>query len=325
MKKIFSTFALIATALLSLSANAQENQTVATTPDVKAPSYFLTYSFYKYDLQGTNTANTSIYGFEASTVDLNMVTATWLYSPSWTLLAFVPHIKNMVETKYEPLPGGLNFKTRDFTEGLGDIRLMAMTPLLVSGNNLVLGDVSVTLPTGSINETFTSNPSQNAAYNMQLGSGTPDLIAGTTYTHSVAAWTHTARGQVTVRGGKNANGWALGNEFVTGLSSKYSINKYAEVGVAGNYKARGAVVGRDNKYELNNNWKNVAQGDGHQYYHAAQINWDTQVVAKLTSPAFAGLTASLEGGVSFWRDAINKDDIRLDMPYWAAASVTGAF
>lgn len=329
---LFLISALVAAYLTSLSAHAQTTSseepaagTQVSSITAKAPSYFLTYSYYKYDLQGTNTANTYIYGFEASTVDLNMITATWLYSPQWTLLAFVPHIKNMVETKYEPLPGGLNFKTRDFTEGLGDVRLMGMTPLWIESSHMLLGDISVTLPTGSINETFTSNPSQNAAYNMQLGSGTPDLIGGATYNYTVSQWTHSARGQITVRGGRNANGWALGDEFVSALSSKYKVNKFLEVGVAGNYKARGAVRGRDDKYELNNNWNNVAKGDGHQYYHGPQINWDTQAIAKLSSPAFANVTASLEGGVSFWRDAINKDDIRLDMPYWVSASVTGAF
>lgn len=327
MKNVLLMGALLVSLMTAFSfhAQAEESSAPQISTTVKTPNVFLTYSYYKYDLQGTNNANTRIYGFDASTVDLNMITATWLYSPQWTLLAFVPHIKNMVETKYEPIPGGLNFKTRDYTEGLGDVRLMAVTPVWTHDRHLLLGDLSVTLPTGSIDETFTSNPSQNAAYNMQLGSGTPDLIAGATYTYSVAKWIHSARGQITVRGGRNANGWALGNEFVTALSSKYKFNSFVEVGVAGNYKARDAVQGRDDKYEINNNWNGTAKGDGHQYYHAPQINWDTELIAKVTSPAFYGVNASLEGGLSFWRDAINKDDIRLDMPYWLAASVTGSF
>ncbi|WP_413943990.1 transporter [Bdellovibrio sp. HCB-162] len=325
-KTVLVLSALLATLAMPAAFAQEEQATQQISTTVKAPSYFLTYSYYKYDLQGTNNANTRIYGFDASTVDLNMITATWLYSPQWTLLAFVPHIKNMVETKYEPIPGGLNFKTRDYTEGLGDVRLMAMTALHAADRHLFLGDISVTLPTGSIDETFTSNPSQNAAYNMQLGSGTPDLILGSTYTYTpVAKWVNSARGQVTVRGGRNSSGWALGNEFVTTLSSKYQVAKYFEFGVAGNYKARDAAQGRDAKYELNNNWNGTAKGDGHQYYHAPQINWDTEFVAKLTSPAYYGVNGAFEGGVSFWRDAINKDDIRLDMPYWVSASVTGSF
>lgn len=326
---------LIASAILvslvtaiSSAALAQQEDASATpkiTTEAKPPKIFLTYSYYKYDLQGTNAANTRIYKFDASTVDLNMVTATWLYSPQWTLLAFVPYVKNMVETIYEPLPGGLNFKTRDYTQGLGDVRLMGVTPLVADINNLVMADVSVTLPTGSVDEYFTSAPTQRAAYNMQLGSGTPDLILGTTYTYTEMNWVSAVRGQATVRGGRNSNGWALGNEFVASVGSKYLLTKYFEMGVVGNYKARDAVQGRDDKYEKNNNWNGTAKGDGHQYYHAPQINWDTEVVAKVTSPAFAGVTASLEGGVSFWRDAINKDDVRLDMPYWAAASVNGTF
>ncbi len=332
---------LIAGALLlsvvtafSSAAFSQEQQGDAApklTTSAKPPKYFLTYSYYKYDLQGTNSANTRIYKFDASTVDLNMVTATWLYSPQWTLLAFVPYVKNMVETVYNPVPGssapGNNFKTRDYTEGLGDVRLMGVTPLVADVNNLLLADISVTIPTGSVNEYFTSVPTQRAAYNMQLGSGTPDLIVGATYSYTLSKWVNSARGQATVRGGRNQNGWALGNEFITALGSKYQFNKYVEAGVAGNYKARDAVQGRDDKYELHNVYTTPSglTGDGHQYYHAPQINWDTELVAKLTSPAYMGATATLEGGVAFWRDAINKDDVRLDMPYWIAASVNGTF
>ncbi|KHD89734.1 MAG: hypothetical protein OM95_01285 [Bdellovibrio sp. ArHS] len=327
MNKTFCLGLILFASLFSIGSFAQtEAASTSTATAPKPPSVFLTYSYYKYDLQGTNNANTRIYGFDASTVDLNMVTATWLYSPQWTLLALVPHIKNMVETKYEPIPGGLNFKTRDYTEGLGDIRLMGMTALHAEQSHLVLGDVSVTLPTGSIDETFTSNPSQTAAYNMQLGSGTPDLILGATYSNTLTQWVHSVRGQITVRGGRNAKGWALGNEFLTQVSSKYRVASYFEAGVVGNYKARDAVQGRDNGYELNNNWNNVAHGDGHQYYHAPQINWDTELVAKLSTPTpFYGVIGALEGGLSFYRDAINKDDIRLDMPYWVSASVTGSF
>lgn len=324
MKKFLG---LILTMSFSVSSFAQTETTgTSITPAPKPPSVFLTYSYYKYDLQGTNNANTRIYGFDASTVDVNMITATWLYSPTWTLLAFLPHIKNMVETKYEPIPGGLNFKTRDYTEGLGDVRLMAMTPTYAKEAHLVLSDVSITLPTGSIDETFTSNPSQTAAYNMQLGSGTPDLILGSTYSYNLAKWVNSARGQLTVRGGRNAKSWALGNEFLTQLSSKYRVTSFFEAGVVGNYKARDAVQGRDEGYEKNNNWNNVAHGDGHQYYHAPQINWDAELVGKLSTPTpYYGATAALEAGLSFYRDAINKDDIRLDMPYWISASITGSF
>lgn len=315
--------------MATTSAHAAEETTTApkitatASPTAAvAPQYFVTYGYYKYDLQGTNSANTRIYKFDASTVDLNLVTATWLYSSKWTLLAFAPYIKNMVETVYYPYPGGANFKTRDYTEGLGDLRLMGLTPVVINGSHLLMADISVTLPTGSIDEHFTAAPTQRAAYNMQLGSGTPDLIAGATYNYTMPSWVHSARGQATVRGGRNANGWALGNEFIANVSSKYIVTKHFDVGVAGNYKIRDQVQGRDNKYELYNN---TSLGDGHQYYHAPQINWDTELVAKVTSPSVYNLTASLEGGLSFWRDAINKDDVRLDMPYWFAASVNGTF
>lgn len=302
--------------------NKTVHQVVTSKAAVVAPSIFMTYGYYHYDLQGTNNANTEIYGFDKSTVDLHMLTATWLINPQWTLLTFIPYIKNMVQTVY--FPGtSMTAKTTDYTEGLGDVRFMAMTPMVFNGNHLLMGDLGFTAPTGSIDETFTSNSKQRAAYNMQLGSGTPDFIAGSTYSYSLGAWVHSTRGQATVRGGRNANGWALGNEFLANASSKYRFGKYIEAGVAGSYKVRDKVQGRDELYEKFNNIPGY--GDGHQYYHYDQSTWDTQVVAKLSAPPVGGVTAILEGGVIFYRDSLNEDDIRLDMPYWVSASVTGAF
>ncbi|MEN0058174.1 MAG: transporter [Bdellovibrio sp.] len=311
------------------TSTTESKEVISTPAPAAAPSWIYSVSYYKYDLQGSNSANTRIYGFDASTVDLYLATATWLYSPQWTFIAFVPYIKNMVETIYEPTPAGLNFKTRDYTEGLGDIRLMGLSPLWASGRNLLMYDVSVTLPTGSTDEYFTSAPTQRAAYNMQPGTGTPDLILGGTYYYTVDKWVSSARAQATVRGGKNAHGYAFGNEFQANLTSKYQLTSYFNLGAQFNYKVRDAIQGRDGKYELNNNYVSPVDpaiaGDGHQYYHAPQINWDASVVAKLQSPTWSGYSVSLEAALPFYQEAINKDDIRLDINNWFAVTVNAAF
>lgn len=329
MKK--SIYALLsAFAFLSVfNTHHVHAEEVTTTSTQAGPSWVFTYSYYKYSLQGENTANTQIYKFDASTVDLHLATATWLYSPQWTFLAFAPYIKNMVETIYEPTPAGLNFKTRDYTEGLGDIRLMGLSPLWAQEKHLLMYDISVTVPTGSTDEYFTSAPTQRAAYNMQLGSGTPDLILGSTYNYSVDQWVSSARGQITLRGGKNARGYAFGNELQAHLNSKYQLTSYFNLGAQLSYKARGAIDGHDDKYERFNNYVSPVdpsiRGDGHQYYHAPQISWDASILAKLQSPNYSRYSASLEAGIPFWQGAINKDDIRLDIKYWFAASLNAVF
>ncbi len=61
---------------------------------------------------------------------------------------------------------------------------------------------------------------------MQPGSGTPDLIVGSSYTYKMGSWVQSARGQITARGWKNDEGWNLGTEYQANLSSKYQLNPY---------------------------------------------------------------------------------------------------
>lgn len=310
------------------AATAQSNTASEVQTPAAAATLFFSHNYYHYELTGQSTASTYIYKFGASTVDLNLLSATWMYSPDWTFVALVPHLYNKVETIYEPTAQGMNFKTTDTTSGLSDVRLMAVTPLSLDAAHFTMLDIGMTVPTGSIDKYFTSNPAQRAAYNMQLGSGTPDFVVGATVTNTKEKLISSARGQVTVRGGRNSNSWALGNEFIAKLSSIYGVNNYFSTGLVGNYKIRGAVVGKDEKYELNNNYVNPAAGiagDGHQFYHEAQATWDATVMAKLQTASYKGFNAAVEAGVPVAQGAANKDDVRLDIDYYAAASLNASF
>ncbi len=309
----------------STAVETKSTEVVKAQPQ-KLPKIFLNYQFMRYEMNGTSTANTQIYKFGAATVDLNLLIGTWLYSSDWTFVAIVPQIRNKVETFYVPTLMGDNSKSTDTTSGMGDVRLMALTPVYIHQNYLVMLDVGMTLPTGSTDQYFTSNPTQRASYNMQLGSGTPDLVVGATLNHTAHQLTSSLRGQVTVRGGKNDHGYSLGNEFQSKISSMYGIGKYISAGAVGNYKIRAAVDGRDEKYEISNNFNaGSVAGDGHQYYHSAQANWDVGLNAKAQSPSYNGVNASLEVGVPVAQGFQNKDDIKLETEWNAAAAVNASF
>ncbi len=333
MKNLFK-LVMILFVLTSFSAFSEESTpaetqaAVSTSPAVVTPSLFFGYSYYRFQLNGQSTANTNIYKFGASTVDLNLLSVTWLASSEWTVITLLPHLSNKVETIYEPTAAGLNFKATDTTNGLGDLRLMALTPVSVNPAHLTMVDLGMTLPTGSINKYFTSSPTQRAAYNMQMGSGTPDLVVGATVTNTQSGFVSSLRGQVTVRGGKNSNGYALGNEFQTKASSIYAMNNYVSAGAVANYKIRGAVIGKDEKYELFNTYQSpvtTISGDGHQYYHGTQANWDASLMAKLQSASVKNMNATLEVGVPVAQGSQNKDDIKLEMDYYASASLNASF
>ena len=319
-------------AFTSVLAQAKESTgliSVAVAKSEAKPSKFsFAYSNYQYSLQGESTSNTRIYKFGDSTVNLQLFSSTWTYSPKWTFMLIAPYLKNKVETIYEPVPTGLNLKLTDYTEGFGDVRLMAMSQLWAKDTHVVLYDLGMTLPTGSTDSYFTSAPAQRAAYNMQLGSGTPDFVGGLTYAHNQDKWLSSARGQVTLRGGKNSHGYAMGNELLLKANSGWQFNPYFNLGIQGEYKHRGAIQGRDNKYELFNNYVSTdssVRGDGHQYYHAAQISWTTSLLAKAQTPNWKTSSASVEAGLPVWQGVRNLDNIRLDTNYWLAANLTTSF
>ncbi len=323
---LFFITALNAFAETKAATPAQTNTAVAQNVPVANPNLFFSYNYYHYDLTGQSTATTNIYKFGNSTVDLNMMVGTWLYNSDWTFVGIIPHISNKVETIYEPVVGGINYKTVDTTSGLSDVRLMAVTSFSLNAAHVTMLDIGLTLPTGSIDQYFTSAPNQRAAYNMQPGSGTPDLVLGATVTNTKNALVSSARAQATVRGGRNSNGYVLGNEFLAKASSIYSVNNYFSSGVVANYRIRGAVIGKDEKYEKFNAYQSaVAAGDGHQFYHAPQANWDASLMAKVQSPSYKSVNASLELGLPVAQGAANKDDIQLDVNYYAAASLNASF
>lgn len=311
----------------AVATETMESATTTTTAPAKSPVFFMSLSQYHYSLDGGRGANSQIYKFGEAKVDMSLIVATYLATPNWTVVTLIPHIKNEVETIYEPVAGGLNFKGRDVTEGLGDVRVMFLTPIVMNPQYFTMLDTGFSAPTGSIDEKFLTNPSQRASYNMQLGSGTPDFYLGTTTTNTTDHFSSSARFEVTVRGGRNANGWALGEEFKSKLASNYTVTKNLLVGATANYKARTPIRGKDTQYELMNGYvgTNGIAGDGHQYYHAEQISWDGNLVAKLQTTPGTQFGAALELGTPVFQGFKNKDDVELNTNYFASGTLTGSF
>jgi len=314
--------------LFTVNAGAADStlSTKAEAPAVKsAPKWNFGYSRYLYDMEGTSTANTKIYKFGKATVDVELYTLTYAPGGSWSFMAIAPYLRNEVETIYEPVAGGLNLALTDRTEGMGDIRLMAIRPVLASSSAMTLIDVGGTAPTGKTDSRFNSNPSQGVSYNMQLGSGTPDAIVGSTQLFFTKPWwNQTLRAQFTKRIGQTGDGYTLGDELQLSAASKMNYKMFTG-GLQANWKNREKVQGKDKRYEIFNNWQSGAsQGDGHQYYHKDQINYDLTAIVKVEQ-AVSFAKVGLEAGLPLWQDAQNADDIRLDTRYYISGSASAAF
>ncbi|MGE4133526.1 MAG: hypothetical protein AB7F86_17960 [Bdellovibrionales bacterium] len=320
---------LILAALFSLHAYAADGSLSQKAEAPKPSKWSLGYNYAYYSFEGTSTANTGIYKFGDASVAMHLFTLSYQPSPLWTVYAFAPYLRNEVETIYEPTSKGMNLKTKDTSEGLSDVKLMALHPFWIRGGSVSLVDIGLSMPTGKVDSHFNSSPTQGASYNMQLGTGTPDLTTGLTYVYTAGKFSHTARGQYTARFGRNREDWALGNEWRASLASKVQALKYLNAGLQANYFNRDRVRGRSQSYERFNNYASPfdpeVKGDGHQYYHGSQATADLSAVLKTEYKTSTSQTLGLELSIPVLQESFNKDDIQLDTRYAFNGSVSASF
>lgn len=103
------------------------------------------------------------------------------------------------------------------SSGIGDIKLHALYGLIDGVDHHFVLSAGVSLPTGSIQvkgKTNSMYAGQRLPYNMQLGSGTWDLLPGLTYVYSKDKATFSSQLTAVFRTGYNVVGYKLGNEAV---------------------------------------------------------------------------------------------------------------
>lgn len=156
--------------------------------------------------------------FATAPTDMTMQThmAMLMYAPTndFTLMAMLPYI---LKSMNHIMRDGTRFTER--TEGIGDLQVRGLyTFHKIRGlENRFLFNAAVSIPTGSIDEKdFGPDRSlgeNRLEYPMQLGSGTVDLLPGLTYLGQTENWAFTTEFIPTVRLGRNAHEYRLGNRY----------------------------------------------------------------------------------------------------------------
>lgn len=116
------------------------------------------------------------------------------------------------------MPVGRNLHHHGMSSaGLGDTKLYALYALSKKPIEQILVSLGVNLPTGSIMNKGEPGammyPNQRLPYNMQLGSGTYDLLPGITYLSQKRKMTYSAQMTSVLRTNYSAIGYKLGNEL----------------------------------------------------------------------------------------------------------------
>jgi hypothetical protein len=107
--------------------------------------------------------------------------------------------------------------------------------------------MGVSLPTGSIDKTFTDHHDTvyHLPYAMQFGSGTVDPIIGATYTGALSDWSWGAQTLNYVRMGKNDNGYRLGNRYTATTWLAHNVGNMVSVSARLKGEHWDDVSGRD--------------------------------------------------------------------------------
>jgi hypothetical protein len=166
----------------------------------------------------SNASVMKAYGEAAVEMDMEMHMVEVMYGITDDLtLMIMPQYMSMDMTHQSSHGGGHIHKHR--VEGFGDTDVMGLYSLYKkedeANRQAVHLNLGLSLPTGSIDETFTDHHDKvyNLPYQMQFGSGTVDPIIGATYNGSMGDWSWGAQTLNTIRVGENSKGYRLGNEY----------------------------------------------------------------------------------------------------------------
>ena len=147
------------------------------------------------------------------TMDMHMLMLMYGLSDRFTLMGMFNYQENSMDMLMNMGMGMGNKREPTMrTSGLGDTELRGIYKIY---DNLV-GSLGVSIPTGSINQEFTTMGMKfRAPYDMQLGSGTIDVKPALTYSDlsSDAAWNWGGQISYANHLGKNDAGYSLGDNI----------------------------------------------------------------------------------------------------------------
>jgi len=144
---------------------------------------------------------------------------------------------------------GVHFRTR--SNGIGDVRLMAMSQLVDRKNGYFQIKLGISFPSGSINEEDTTPMSGGAEvqlpYLMQMGSGTWDLLPSASVGGNLGrlAWGLQAGG--VIRMTTNENGYRLGNIYEFNGWGEWAFTRWLAASVRLAWKEQFQIKGSDRR------------------------------------------------------------------------------
>lgn len=183
-------------------------------------------------------------------MNMHMLMAMYGINNRLTLMAMLHLNHNMMEMEMlgaggnHVHSGSVSHGHEMSSIGLGDTKLYAMYALKNSLHHKWIVNAGVSFPTGSIEET--DNDGDRLAYNMQLGSGTVDVLPGLTYLYHNVKYTVGAQLNGVVRFGYNKLGYSKGNEASFNIWYAYRWLRFLSSSLRLEAQAMDRIYGNDN-------------------------------------------------------------------------------
>jgi len=222
---------------------------------------------------------------ENMTMEMHMLGAMYAPSNDLTLMLMVPVINNEMDHSMQMMGGmGMMPMRSTFTtetDGLGDIKMGGLYRLKQASNSTLILNLSLSLPTGSIDEKDVTGMSMGnkvvLPYFMQVGSGTYDLRPGVTYSNYQPTYSWGAQTIATLRLDENDNDYRLGDRIMMTVWYAHPFAKSFSWSLRGAYEYWDDVDGESSKLSpMMKNMVPTADPDlrgGQRVDIAAGVNW----------------------------------------------------
>ncbi|PCI60030.1 MAG: hypothetical protein COB37_10365 [Kordiimonadales bacterium] len=133
---------------------------------------------------------------------------------------------------------------------IGDISIMGQYHLTRSATSHTTIGFGISLPTGSINQTGDTPRAgtgtlERLPYTMQIGAGTYDLLANLSYERDAGKWALGIDASTTIRTGRNANAYRLGNNYGVALNARFKGWSAIRPSISLSFRATKRIQGRD--------------------------------------------------------------------------------
>ena len=153
-------------------------------------------------------------------MDMTMISLMKNINDKLAVMFMIPYLNYSMQS----ISGNLE-KSFMRTQGVGDISVSLAYKLVDKDAHTLNLQFGITIPTGSIDEKnlMPLMGKIKSPYNMQLGTGTYNTIPGFNYTYQKNKFTFGSQGQITLRNGKNDNGYRFGNRYELSVWTSYSL------------------------------------------------------------------------------------------------------